>query len=73
MIRLNNSYPYMKQLKNRSSKDLHWLVGPGTKPIMRCVSGCQLQQWANQEVKGAIPEIKRRKDKRAKKEGKEVK
>ena len=73
MIRLNKSYPYMKQLKNRSSKDNKILVGPGTKPIMRCVSGFQLKQWAAQEVRGAEGELKRRKEKHAKKEGKEVK
>ena len=70
MKRLNNSYPYVKQAKNRSSKDLGWLTGPGTKPIMRCVSNEQLQNWANREVKGAYPEIQRRNAKSDKKESK---
>lgn len=70
MKRLNKSYPYVKQAKNRSSKDLGWLVGPGTKPIMRCVSNEQLRDWANREVKGAYPEIQRRNAKADKKESK---
>lgn len=67
MRNLNKSYPYQKHLRNRSSKDNDWLTGPGTKPIMRSISGSQLQVWANQEVRGAEAEVKRRKTKREKK------
>ena len=70
MKRLNKSYSYVKQAKNRSSKDLQWLVGPGTKPIMRCVSGEQLKNWADREVNGAFAEIQRRQKKNAKKNAK---
>ena len=58
MRRLNKSYPYQKQLKNRSSKDNCWLCGPGTKNILRCVSGAQLQ--VRTEVRGALAEQNRR-------------
>lgn len=60
MRRLNKSYPYQKQLKNRSSKDNCWLCGPGTKNILRCVSGAQLQKWVRTEVRGALAEQNRR-------------
>ena len=51
MRRLSKEYPYQKQLKNRSSKDINWLVGPGTKPIERSMSKEQLKKLA-QERKG---------------------
>ena len=60
MRRLNKSYPYQKQLKNRSSKDNNWLCGPGTMNILRCVSGAQLQKWVRTEVRGALAEQNRR-------------
>ena len=60
MRRLNKSYPYQKQLKNRSSKDNCWLCGSGTKNILRCVSGAQLQKWVRTEVRGALAEQNRR-------------
>ena len=69
MKKLNSSYPYQKQLKNRSSKDLHWLVGPGTKDILRCVSGLQLEKWAAQEVRGVHKELERRAAKKDAKAG----
>lgn len=71
MIKLNKGYSFFqKQLKNRSSKDLMWLTGPGTKDIMRCVSGAQLNEWAGKNVRGASGEIARRQKKREKKESK---
>lgn len=64
MTKLNKGYAvngfFQKQLKNRSSKDLRWLTGPGTKDIMRCVSGAQLAEWARNNVPGADAEIRRR-------------
>lgn len=61
---------FQKALKNRSSKDLRWFTGPGFKDILRKVSGTQLKDWANREVRGAERELKRRLGKNAKKEGK---
>ena len=51
-------------IKNSSSK--HLSVFTKYRPIVRCVSGEMLQQWANANVKGASAEIKRRADKHAK-------
>lgn len=65
MRRLNKTYPYQKQLKNRSSKDNNWLVGPGTKGILRCVSNFQLAKWVQLEVNGAAAEQARRQKKHA--------
>lgn len=46
MVHLNKSYPYQKQLKNRSSKHLGWLTGPGTKPILWSWSNEQLNEYS---------------------------
>jgi len=70
MRRLNSSYPYQKQLKNRSSKHLGWFVGHGHKNILRCVSGSQLKEWVDKEVKGALNELNRRSKKAKVKEEK---
>lgn len=71
MRRLNKTYPYQKQLKNRSTKDIRWLVGPGTKPIERSMSGERLKQLAN-ECKSAgnrwSAELNRRAKKQERKE-----
>lgn len=57
-------------LRNRSSKHLRWMTGPGTKNILRSYSNEALQKLANNNSPGAAAEIKRRADKRAKKEAK---
>lgn len=61
---------FQKALKNRSSKDLRWLTGPGNKDILRCVSNAQLEKWASHEVRGANQELTRRRTKRDKKDNK---
>lgn len=57
-------------LRNRSSKHLRWLTGPGTKNILRSYSNEALQEAAKNNSPGAAAEIKRRADKKAKREGK---
>lgn len=54
--------------KNRSSKHERWLKG--ARPIVRCVSGAQLNQWSGNGMFEATVEIERRAKKRAKKEAK---
>lgn len=58
MIRVSGMF--QKDLKNRSSKHLKFMTGPGTKSVLRCVSGDQLKKWAANMVKGAQDEINRR-------------
>lgn len=55
-------------IKNRSSKQLS--VFTGFRPIVRCVNNETLQRWANNSARGASAEVKRRAEKRAKKEAK---
>lgn len=68
MVRMHGIF--QKSLKNRSSKDLVWFTGPGHKDILRKVSTAQIEDWANREVRGADKELRRRRTKRNKKEGK---
>jgi hypothetical protein len=64
MRRLPGSH--VPNVRNRSSKQNIWLTK--LRPIMRCVSNEQLNDWSNRNVVGAHAEIKRRQEKRAKKE-----
>lgn len=57
-------------LRNRSSKHLRWMTGAGHKNILRTFSNERLQQLANNNAVGAAKELKRRADKKAKKEAK---
>lgn len=76
MRRLPGSHP--ANIKNRSSKQLSWLCGPGHKPVYRSMSAARLQELidsqAEYKTKGqsywlARKELDRRTKKRAKKEG----
>lgn len=57
---------FQKDLKNRSSKHLKFMTGPGTKSILKCVSNEQLKRWVAAEVKGAAKELRRRESKNSK-------
>lgn len=63
MIRLNSSFPYQKQLKNRSSKHLKWFTGVGCKSPLRCCNNETLQRWVAVELPGAAKEQARRRAK----------
>lgn len=65
-------------IKNRSSKHLDWLTGPGHKPVYRSMSNAVLEELAKGDPKSrnkfqstydAQKELNRRAKKRAKKEG----
>lgn len=66
MVRLPGSHS--PNIKNRSSKQYCWLTK--MKPIVRCVSNEQLQQWANNNVPGANKELKRRQNRSTKRSDK---
>jgi len=72
MRRLNKTFGYEKQLKNRSSKHLSWLTGPSNKPYVRSMSKAALTEFAkNSKDKNNIydQELRRRAKKNAKKNG----
>jgi len=74
MRRLPGSHP--PNIRNRSSKQLSWLCGVGHKSALRSASNAALEEMAKPDKKGktqcweAEKELKRRRDKRAKKEDK---
>ena len=74
MRRLPGTHP--ANIHNRSSKQLGWLCGVGHKPAVRSASNAALEEMAKPDKKGktmcyeAEKELKRRRDKRAKKEAK---
>ena len=74
MRRLPGSHP--ANIRNRSSKHLGWLCGVGHKSALRSASNAALEEMAKPDKKGktmcyeAEKELKRRRDKRAKKEAK---
>ena len=74
MRRLPGSH--IPNIRNRSSKHLGWLCGIGHKPAVKSASGAALEEMARGNKNGkykcweAEKELKRRHDKRAKKEDK---
>jgi hypothetical protein len=56
---------YTVNIKNRSSK--HFICLTKIKPIIRCISNEQLNDWANKNIVGAQAEIKRRQKRQLKK------
>ena len=73
MRRLPGSHP--PNIRNRSSKHLSWLCGPGTKPVYRSMNNTELKLAAKPagEKKPdwkAQAELTRREKKRAKREAK---
>lgn len=66
MIRIPGNHT--PNINNRSSK--HLIPFTKIKPIVKCVSNAQLEKWAAVNFPGANAELKRRRDKKAKKDSK---